>query len=167
MSSFPLSAMRTTAPLFFGVWTALVLPQVNRQMYTLMTCSSFPKTVFTNSGRQSLLMCLPRDILPWIWIQAYPMMAWPCIHRMQIWRTTRSAPGTSCMKMRLVRPRCFVLKKGSLETSCFVDSLVCLISLCLLVFVFLNATRRDWNCPTFASKGKYWIHGIRWAEGSE
>ena len=29
--------------------------------------------------------------------------------RMQIWRTTRSAPGTSCMKVRLVRPRCFVL----------------------------------------------------------
>ena len=27
------------------------------------------------------------------------------IHRMQIWRTTRSAPGTS-MKVRLVRPRC-------------------------------------------------------------
>ena len=31
------------------------------------------------------------------------------IHRMQIWRTTRSSPGTSCMKVRLVRPRCFVL----------------------------------------------------------
>ena len=31
------------------------------------------------------------------------------IHRMQIWRTTRSAPGTSCMKVRLVRPQCFVL----------------------------------------------------------
>ena len=30
------------------------------------------------------------------------------IHRMQIWRTTRLAPGTS-MKVRLVRPRCFVL----------------------------------------------------------
>ena len=31
------------------------------------------------------------------------------IHRMQIWRTTRSPPGTSCMKARLVRPLCFVL----------------------------------------------------------
>ena len=31
------------------------------------------------------------------------------IHRMQIWRTTRQAPGTSCMKVRLVWPRCFVL----------------------------------------------------------
>ena len=40
------------------------------------------------------------------------------------------------------------------EKSCFVDGLVCFISLCLLVFVFLNPTRRDRNCPTFASKGK-------------
>ena len=40
------------------------------------------------------------------------------------------------------------------EKSCFVDGLVCFISLCLLVFVFLNAIRRDRNCPTFASKGK-------------
>ena len=31
------------------------------------------------------------------------------IHRMQIWRTTWSPPGTSCMKARLVRPLCFVL----------------------------------------------------------
>ena len=43
---------------------------------------------------------------------------------------------------------------ASPEKSCFVDGLVCLISLCLLVFVFLNATRRDRNCPAFASKGK-------------
>ena len=34
------------------------------------------------------------------------------------------------------------------EKSCFVDGLVCFISLCLLVFVFLNATRRDRNCPS-------------------
>ena len=46
------------------------------------------------------------------------------------------------------------------EKSCFLDGLVCFISLCLLVFMFLNATRRDRNCPTFASKGKKWIHGI-------
>ena len=31
------------------------------------------------------------------------------IHPMQIWRTTPSSPGTSCMKARLVEPRCFVL----------------------------------------------------------
>ena len=27
------------------------------------------------------------------------------------------------------------------------DGLVCFISLCLLVFVFLNVSRRDTNCP--------------------
>ena len=48
----------------------------------------------------------------------------------------------------------FCFDNASPEKSCFVDSLVCLISLCLLVLVFLNATRRDRNCPTFASKGK-------------
>ena len=47
------------------------------------------------------------------------------------------------------------------EKSCFVDGVVCFISLSLLVFVFLNATRRDRNSPTFASKGKQLIHGIR------
>ena len=30
--------------------TALVLPHVNRQMYTLLTCTSFPKTVFAQIG---------------------------------------------------------------------------------------------------------------------
>ena len=30
--------------------------------------------------------------------------------RMQIWRTTRSSPGTSDLKARLVSLRCFVLK---------------------------------------------------------
>ena len=48
----------------------------------------------------------------------------------------------------------FCFDNASPEKSCFVDGLVCLISLCLLVFVFLNATRRGRNCPTFASKGK-------------
>ena len=48
----------------------------------------------------------------------------------------------------------FCFDNASPEKSCFVDCLVCFISLCLLVFVFLNATRRDRNCPTFASKGK-------------
>ena len=33
------------------------------------------------------------------------------------------------------------------EKSCFVDGLVCFISLCLRVFKFLNATRRKWNLP--------------------
>ena len=48
----------------------------------------------------------------------------------------------------------FCFDNASPEKSCFVDGLVCFISLCLLGFVFLNATRRDRNCPTFASKGK-------------
>ena len=46
----------------------------------------------------------------------------------------------------------FCFDNASPEKSCFVDGLVCLMSLCLLVF--LNATRRDRNCPTLASKGK-------------
>ena len=32
---------------------------------------------------------------------------------------------------------------ASPEKSCFVDGLVCFISLCLRVFEFLNATRRE------------------------
>ena len=47
----------------------------------------------------------------------------------------------------------FCFDNASPEKSCFVDGLVCFISLCLLVLVFLNATRRNRNCPTFASKG--------------
>ena len=46
----------------------------------------------------------------------------------------------------------FCFDNASPEKSCFVDGLVCFISLCLLVFVFLNATRRDRTCPTFASR---------------
>ena len=38
------------------------------------------------------------------------------VRRMQIWWTTRSAPGTSCMKVRLVRSRCFVLTMLRLKT---------------------------------------------------
>ena len=48
----------------------------------------------------------------------------------------------------------FCFDNASPEKSCFVDGLVFLISLCLLVFVFLDATRRDINCSTFASKEK-------------
>ena len=48
----------------------------------------------------------------------------------------------------------FYFDNASPEKSCFMDCLLCFISLCLLVFMFLNATRRDRNCPTFASKGK-------------
>ena len=48
----------------------------------------------------------------------------------------------------------FCLDNASPEKSCFVDGVVCFISLCLLAFVFVNATRRDRDCPTFVSKGK-------------
>ena len=41
-----------------------------------------------------------------LWLNSIKKQA---IHRMQIWRTTRSAPGTSPMKVRLVRLWCFVL----------------------------------------------------------
>ena len=41
-----------------------------------------------------------------------------CLHRMQIWRTTRSAPGTSCMKMSVVGPRRFVLSIGPNPRGC-------------------------------------------------
>ena len=37
----------------------------------------------------------------------------------------------------------FCFDNASPEKSCFVDSIVCFISLCLQVFEFLNATRRE------------------------
>ena len=46
------------------------------------------------------------------------------------------------------------------EKSCFVRDLVFFISLCLQVFMLLNATRRDRNCPAFTSRGKKWIYAI-------
>ena len=49
---------------------------------------------------------------------------------------------------------CLVLTNASPEKSCFVDGLVCFILLCLLVFVFLNASRRDRICTPSASTGK-------------
>ena len=82
------------------------------------------------------------------------------IHRMQIWRTTRSSPGTS-HESEASEASVFCFDNASPEKSCFVGGLVCFISLCLLVFVFLNASRRDRNCPMFASTGKHWIYGIR------
>ena len=61
----------------------------------------------------------------------------------------------------------FCFHNASSEKSCFVRDLVFFISLRLRVFIFLNATRRDRNCPAFASKGKKWIHPIHWDKGSE
>ena len=79
---------------------------------------------------------------------------------MQVWRTTRPSPGTS-HESEASEASVFCFDNASPEKSYFVDGLVFFISLCLLVFVFLNASRRDRNCPTFASTGKQWIHGIR------
>ena len=50
-----------------------------------------------------------------------------CIHRMQIWRTTRSSPGTSYMKARLVSLQCFVFKVLPQKT-------LALSSLCFVLF---------------------------------
>ena len=65
-----------------------------------------------------------------------------CIHRMQIWRTTRSLPGTS-HESEASEASVFCFDNASPEKSCFVDGLVCFISLCLRVFEFLNTTRRE------------------------
>ena len=48
----------------------------------------------------------------------------------------------------------FCFDNAFIEKSCFVVDLVCFISLCLRVGVFLNATRRDRNLPLFISKEK-------------
>ena len=68
------------------------------------------------------------------------------IHRMQIWRTTRSSPGTS-HESEASEASMFCFDNASPEKPCFLDGLVCFISLCLRVFEFLNATRREWNLP--------------------
>ena len=61
----------------------------------------------------------------------------------------------------------FCFDNSSSEKFCFVRDLVFFILLRLRVFMFLNATRRDRNCPAFASKGKKWIHEIQYDKGSE
>ena len=58
---------------------------------------------------------------------------------MQIWGTTRSSLGTS-HESEASEASVFCFDNASPEKSCFVDGLVCFISLCLLVFVFLNAS---------------------------
>ena len=64
------------------------------------------------------------------------------IHRMQIWRTARSSPGTS-HESEASEASVFCFDNVSSEKSCFVDGLVCFISLCLRGFEFLNVTRRE------------------------
>ena len=48
----------------------------------------------------------------------------------------------------------FCFDNASPGKSCFVVDLVCFISLCLRVAVFLNAMKRVRNLPPFAFKGK-------------
>ena len=48
----------------------------------------------------------------------------------------------------------FSFDSASPENSCFVVDLLCINSLCLLVAVSLNVTRRDINLPPLTSKGK-------------
>ena len=55
----------------------------------------------------------------------------------------------------------FCFENASPENSCFVFDLFRVISLCLRVTVFLNATRRDTNLPPFTSKRKQRINTIR------
>ena len=77
------------------------------------------------------------------------------IHRLQIWRTTRSSPGTSrdeLHKSEVSQSSMFCFESASPENSCFVVALFCFIPLCLRVPVFLNATRRDRNLPPFTSR---------------
>ena len=65
---------------------------------------------------------------------------------MQIWWTTWSAPRSSHMKIRLVRLRCFLLTM--LPQKSLVASLIWSILFhSLHVFVFLNASRSEWNLP--------------------
>ena len=68
----------------------------------------------------------------------------PFIHRMQIWRTTRSAPEPSQMKARLVRHWCFVLFwqcfSGKVLVRCRFGPF---LSPSLRVFLFLKATQQS------------------------
>ena len=48
----------------------------------------------------------------------------------------------------------FCFENASPANSYFVLDLLCFISLCLRVAVFLKATRRNRNLPPFTSKGK-------------
>ena len=57
------------------------------------------------------------------------------IHRTQIWRTSHESEASEASV--------FCFDNASPEKSCFVDGLVCFISVCLRVFEFLNATRRE------------------------
>ena len=94
------------------------------------------------------------------------------IHRMQIWRTTRSMPGKSCMKARLVRLRYFVLIMLSFKSLAY--SLIWCVSfrcsyelLCFwmpreVIEVFTVFLYRVRNCDSLvANATKYWVLATR------
>ena len=79
------------------------------------------------------------------------------IHPMQIWRTTPSSPGMSCMKARLVGPRCLFWLASS-EKSCIIRDLDWFISLCVQVchqkVVKYSTGKKVFLVSLFASEGK-------------
>ena len=80
------------------------------------------------------------------------------IHRMQIWRTTQSAPRTSLMKARLVRPGCFVLTMPPQKNLASSSISFVLFRYDLLYFwtpreirwpIFGNTTNNSWNTTQY------------------
>ena len=101
---------------------------------SVWSAGSWPTRVFLSPQCPGFLFLITAAIDPWkvtsfasqrsvaIFFHSSPLCELPAlnwyafinnislrIHPMQIWRTTPSSPGTSCMKARLVGPRCFVL----------------------------------------------------------
>ena len=79
------------------------------------------------------------------------------IHRMQIWRTTRSASETSYMKARLVSLWCFVFPMLPQETLASSSDLFCYISLCLRVAALMLLHTNFFHVARLRqSAWKYW-----------
>ena len=79
------------------------------------------------------------------------------IHRMQIWRTTRSASETSYMKARLVSLWCFVFPMLPQETLASSSDLFCYISLCLRVAALMHLHTNFFHVARLRqSAWKYW-----------
>ena len=87
-----------------GLWDSLVYLWVQVFLNSLVVIN-YLKTVTTEEYFWSLKLCYKLLSAP---IHFFRQPATD-IHRMQIWRSTRSAPGTSRMEARLVRLWCFVL----------------------------------------------------------
>lgn len=88
------------------------------------------------------------------------------IHQIPIWLTNWSVPATNYMKVRLVSLM-FCFGNASPEKSCLIVECVFFVSFSQSVFVFLNATRREWSLPlqrkcffTFERKTNRWRQGV-------